>query len=170
MKFKQFVSDIESNSAYKDWAGEHGSYLANIFYMRSETVILQAGYYNKKTDKMASIALTEGKLDITEEKEVFKRPETEIQRLVLDEVEIDYEKMQGLLKTFIADSYPKQKLTKEIVILQNGEVENKPHLLWNVTYITDTFKVLNIKVDAKDGNILKHELRSIMEFRTNSPG
>ena len=131
-------------------------------------MILQAGYYNKTKDRMSSISLQDGKLEITDEKEVFKRPETDVKELVLEDIKIEFEKMQELLKSFISENYPKEKLTKEIIILQNTDVKESTHTVWNVTYITDTFKVLNIKLDALEGEVLSHELRSIMEFRTNS--
>jgi len=169
MRFKRLISDIEKHPEFKEWSGKHDTYLANIFYMRTqESIVLQAGYYNKKTDKMASISIVDGKLEIVEEKEVFKRPETEVRKLVMEDVCINLDAMQELIKKFINDSYPKVKLSKEIIILQETEVESKPHIIWNVTYISADFKVLNIKMDAKDGKILSHKLRSIMEFRTNA--
>ena len=46
-------------------------------------------------------------------------------------------------------------------ILQNlGEFGN----IWNITYVTHSFKTLNIKINAENGKILHHSLDSLMDF------
>ncbi|MCK4521009.1 MAG: hypothetical protein KAU20_00415, partial [Nanoarchaeota archaeon] len=50
---------------------------------------------------------------------------------------------------------------KIIVILQN--IESKT--LYNITYITQTFNTLNMRVDAGNKKILKKELTPLMQFR-----
>ena len=51
---------------------------------------------------------------------------------------------------------------KTIAILQNI----KPHgNIWNLTYITQAFNTLNMKIDASTGKILDHNHSSIFSFR-----
>lgn len=36
--------------------------------------------------------------------------------------------------------------------------------VWNITYITASFNVLNVKVDAETGKVLSHRLSGVMDF------
>ena len=50
---------------------------------------------------------------------------------------------------------------KTIVILQNlSEFGN----IWNITYVTHSFKTLNMKINAENGKILHHDIVSLMDF------
>ena len=52
-------------------------------------------------------------------------------------------------------------MTKTIAILQNIELGQ----LWNITLVTSSLKTINIKIDAKTGKTIKHELISLFQFR-----
>ncbi|MBI2652931.1 hypothetical protein HYX00_05695, partial [Candidatus Woesearchaeota archaeon] len=37
--------------------------------------------------------------------------------------------------------------------------------IWNITYITEAFNTLNMKIDASNGKVLEHNLSSIFSFK-----
>jgi hypothetical protein len=59
------------------------------------------------------------------------------------------------------ESYPQIKSSKQIIILQNLEQGQ----LWNLTFVSSSMDVLNIKIDAASGEVLSHNLNRLFEFR-----
>ena len=50
---------------------------------------------------------------------------------------------------------------KKIIILQN--LDNKT--VWNITYITDAFSILNMKLDAVSGEVLEQTIKPIIGYK-----
>ena len=63
------------------------------------------------------------------------------------------------------EKYKNETLTKKIIILQN--LKEFGHI-WNLTFLTSSFKTLNIKIDANSGKILKKKLASLITFTKNN--
>ncbi len=55
---------------------------------------------------------------------------------------------------------PEEEITKKIIILQQKESP-----LWNITYITKSLNILNLKVDAISGKLLEQKTENIMNFK-----
>ena len=51
---------------------------------------------------------------------------------------------------------------KIIMLIQN---HNKLGNIWNITYVTESFKTLNIKIDAASGKIVRDELIELFQFK-----
>ena len=48
---------------------------------------------------------------------------------------------------------------------ERKSLENdKARPVWNITYITTSFNVINIKIDAKTGEVLSHRISGVMDF------
>jgi len=56
--------------------------------------------------------------------------------------------------------YPGDMVSKKIMVLQT--LNNIP--TYNMTLITMTFKMINIRVDAATGNVLEEKMQPIMDF------
>ena len=81
-----------------------------------------------------------------------------IKSLNIEKVKIDYENALKTASELQKEKYKTEIPFKQITILQNideGQV-------WNFTFITQAFKTLNIKIDAKTGEIVKDELINLM--------
>ena len=52
-------------------------------------------------------------------------------------------------------------INKEIIILQ--ESDQIP--IWNITFLTSAFNIINIKIDADSSKIIKYKCESIMSFK-----
>ena len=85
-----------------------------------------------------------------------------VNEIQLDKVKITFDSAIGKADEFQQKNFPKDKSIKTIAILQN-----MPNLgnIWNITYITEAFNTLNIKIDASNGKVLEHNLSSILSFR-----
>ncbi len=148
------VECIEQSKLFQQWKKQHpDSYLVHFFCMNNQ---MQTGYYEKKTDAITTFFLG---------KEIINKVDTEIFRehkvippLNLKEVHISLQKAKEIVKQLLK-KYP-DPVTKEIIVLQN--LKKEP--VYNMTFITATFKMLNVKISAKNGEILKEEMQSLMQW------
>jgi uncharacterized membrane protein YkoI len=59
----------------------------------------------------------------------------------------------------VASKYPGKSVTKRIIILQNLEAQ-----VYNITLVTLSFDIINIKVDAVTGKVLADNIQNIMSL------
>ena len=62
---------------------------------------------------------------------------------------------------FQKKKYPKELVSKTITILQNLEQFGT---VWNITFVMHSFRTLNMKINPESGEILHHNLESLMDF------
>ena len=119
------------------------------------------GFYHKSTDKMMTFIVDEDEIKMEKEEEIFKKPGMEVKKVDIEKIKIPYDEILKKAEEFRKNKHPHELARKTIVILQNlGEFGN----IWNITYVTHSFKTLNIKINAENGKILHHSLDSLMDF------
>ncbi len=155
MEFREALEKLESSEAFKRWHQENKeSYLSHAFIMVDDSVKeeWQIGYASPKDEKITTFDVSE---------KILKNPESEAFKDEKKILPLHVKKVKLTLKDALleADKLQKEKYSahsafKKIVILQNLELGQ----VWNITYVTNTFKTLNMKFDAETGKVLKHEL------------
>ena len=119
------------------------------------------GFYHKSTDKMMTFIVDEDEIKMEKEEEIFKKPGMEVKKVDIEKIKIPHDEILKKAEEFRKNKHPHELARKTIVILQNlGEFGN----IWNITYVTHSFKTLNIKINAENGKILHHSLESLMDF------
>lgn len=115
----------------------------------------QIDFYDSKKDEMITYSINGG---INVEKSKAFTKDYDIKELNIDDVKVSLDdalkKGDEMLKNH------NDRAAKIIVILQ---VLDK--LIWNVTYMTNNFNVLNVKVDAVDGKIIGENFGSMLQFK-----
>lgn len=165
-KIKKMISELEKSGCFREWKKERPDYkLAHVFKMMDDANknIWQVGYFNPHNDMIATFVVEET-VELNQEEAAFKKPGSHIKELDLNKVRIGYEKAISIAEELRKKEYLKEMPIKMFFILQNlpeGQV-------YNITYISATFKTLNIKVDSDSGKIKKHSLISIFEFDKKS--
>jgi len=167
MDFKNVVGIIENSKEYKEFIlKEPHYYLVHVFTtVDSESVengLWQIGYYSKDTDK---IVVFENQNDI-----IFIHPPTEalkkeeyIQKLEFEKLNISREEAVKICNNTIKEHYPKEIFSKAICLLQNlPEFGN----VWNITIVTLALGVINVKIDASNGKVVKHTKENLMNWRS----
>ncbi|MFH1839700.1 MAG: hypothetical protein ABH849_00955 [Nanoarchaeota archaeon] len=155
-KLKEKLKEIKELDKFKDWNGKHfDAYLCSIFVADK----LQFDFYDPETDRITSFNGEE----VIEEQEILRKEKKKLIELKLDDLKIDLDNVKEIIKKLIDEKYKGESSNKEIVFLQNFEDK----IIWNVTYITDTFNILNIKVDAKTGEILFEKIESALNWKVN---
>ena len=78
-----------------------------------------------------------------------------------NKVKITFDNAIAKASEFQSKNFPKDRGVKTITILQNiPDLGN----VWNITYVTEAFNTLNIKIDASTGKVLEHNLVSVFSF------
>lgn len=164
MELKQALKKLEESQEFKKWHQKNKStYFSYAFKILQEMDPdeWQIGFYNKKKDRITTFVIGSG-IKVRAEEEVFKKEDTKVNEIQLDKVKIAFEDAIAKAGKFQAENFPKDKSVKTIAILQNiKELGN----IWNITYLTEAFNTLNMKIDASTGKVLEHKLSSIFSFR-----
>lgn len=162
MGIKEEIDRLEGSSEFSIWRkANKEAYLAHAFTMREAGGLegWQLGYFNRSSQRVTIFEM-EKEIIVQPESEVFKREETEVKALELARVKIGAEEAIEIAGRLCKEDYPQIISSKQIVILQNIELGQ----LWNITFVSRTMDVLNIKVDAENGNVLSHNLSRLFEF------
>lgn len=122
---------LTSSKIFKNWNLKHkNSFLCSFIIIDNP----QFDFHNKN-NTITSFTINDN-IEIKENQEIFK--ETKLNPLKLEDIKLTKEQALEIIK----NKYTNETFTKRIIILQNTE---KP--LWNITLITSSLKLLNIKID-----------------------
>ncbi len=163
MNFKTVLKKLKESSEFKEWISKNKeAYLTYAFTMieNLENSEWQIGYYDKKLDKVTIFTIN-GNIEINPEQDVFKKPGTSVKKINLKDVKFGLDDSLKKANDIKEKKYSKETITKTIAILQNIDLGQ----LWNITLITSSFNTINIKIDAKTGKTVKHELISLFQFK-----
>ncbi|MBU1204841.1 MAG: hypothetical protein KKE93_02955 [Nanoarchaeota archaeon] len=163
MDFKTALKKLKNSSEFRKWISKNKkSYLTYAFTMieNSEKSEWQIGYYDKSLDKVTVFTINNN-IEINPEQDVFKKPGTAVKKINLKDVKFGLDKVLKKTQNIKEKKYSKELVTKTIAILQNIDLGQ----LWNITLITSSLNTINIKIDAKTGKTIKHELVSLFQFR-----
>lgn len=165
MDLKPVLKKLEENSNFKSWKQKHkGTYFSYAFKIPQEmnSEEWQIGFYDSKKDKITTFMIKGSSVTIKPEEDIFKKEETNIKEVNLDKIKLTFDNAIAKSDEFQKKNFPKDKTIKTIAILQNiSELGN----VWNITYVTETFNTLNMKIDASSGKVIEHNLASIFSFR-----
>ncbi|MBW2989192.1 hypothetical protein KY358_02630 [Candidatus Woesearchaeota archaeon] len=165
MEIIEVLNRLEEDKEFKEWHSRNKeSFLAHVFKMLDDANKddWQAGYYNPD-DTITTFIIIPESIKIAETENIFKRPDAKIRKLEKDKIKVDItEALQTAEKTQ-AKEYSNEVPFKIITILQRLEIGQ----VYNITYVTQSFKTLNFKVDSSNGKLLEKSLKSIMDFKAS---
>ncbi|MFH1331749.1 MAG: hypothetical protein ABIH63_00500 [archaeon] len=148
-----------SSSELKDFKGKHkGAFLYACFYVSDGN--WQYDFYNPKDNFITTFEVSDV-IKVTPVDRAFDTA-SKISGLDLKRIKVDYDKALDVVQKFIAKQYPGDKFfTKTITILQN--LQDK--VIWNMTFLTSTLKLINVKLDASSGKVLSHTEESFLSMK-----
>jgi len=161
MDINEIIKAVEDSEDFKNIDPDH--YLVHIFRMMGpdKSEDCQIGYYSKKVDKIIVFDYNEGIIKATPPQEAFKE-KNYIAALDLSKVKVSMDDALNTAQQVVKENYPAHLLSKAIVLLQKLPEFGQ---IWNITVITHTFQVINIKVDAKTGKTIKHSMESLLGWK-----
>lgn len=164
MELKQAFEKVSKNKEYKDSVKENEGIFFSYALMaieKNETSPWQLGFYNKSTDKITTFVIGKDEINVQKEEEVFKKPGMEVKPIDIKKAKLKFSEIIKKAEKFKKEEYPKEAISKTIAILQNLEDYGT---IWNITFVTDSFKALNMKINPENGEVLHHNLESLMNF------
>ena len=164
MDFKHIIHKIEDSDKFKEFI-KHSPhyYLVHIFSLKDDNPsVWQIGYYSKETDKIVVFEYANNAISIHEPQEALKE-ENHIQKLDMAHLEVSMDDAIQISDNILKEYYSKEIIGKQIFLLQNlpefGQV-------WNLTIVTLSFNVINIKIDAHSGKVIKHHKENLMNWKS----
>ena len=167
MDFKNIIGVVENSSEYKEFIHKNPHYyLVHVFttvdFEVVDNSLWQIGYYSPDTDKIVVFENNNDMIFIHPPTEALKKEEY-IQKLDLDKLKISREEGMKICNDALKEKYPKELFSKAICLLQNlPEFGN----VWNITIVTLALGVINIKIDAINGKVIKHTKENLMNWKS----
>ena len=164
MELKLALKKLEESQDFKKWRRENKNTCFSYAFKIPQEMLneWQLGFYDKKKDKITTFIINGDNVNIRPEEDIFKKEETKVNEVQLDKVKLTLDNALAKANEFQKKNFPKDKSIKTIAILQN--IPNLGNI-WNITYVTETFNILNMKIGASNGKILKYNLSSVFSFR-----
>ena len=159
---KEQIESVEKSPEFKK---HKNLYLAHVFFMLDEPNkdIVQVGYCTPE-QKIVTFVIDGKKITAIPEAMPYKNPKAKIRKLEMSNVKVGLEDALKAAKEIQEKKYRQHVPFKQIIILQNideGQV-------WNITFITQSFNTLNIKISTETGKVVKDELISLVDFDHSS--
>ena len=136
-------------------------FLCSVFLMTNavdlEKSNWQIDFYEEKSQKIISYTMDKT-IKVEPKAEVFKEENKEIEKLDLTEIKVDLH--ESITKSkMLLNKYKEEPTTIIIVLQKQGQT------IWNISYVTKKFNLLNVKIDAITGVILEEKLASLLSFK-----
>ncbi len=160
MELDEAVERLESSDTYQEFMDKNPDYyLVHAFNMEEQNWDdWQFGYYEEESDTI--VAFHMGKeIERAPEDDVLKE-DGSVEELDLDSVEVTPGEAVETAQKYQESEYPQEHVTKTILILQSEDGQQ----LYNITLVTQSFELLNLKVDASTGEIDEETKESIMDL------
>ena len=162
MTLQKVLDQVEQSPQYTHWKQENPeAYLSSFFKIveGDDKQWWQVDFYNPKNDTITSfVAEKEVKLSGKDSK-IFKKDNAKVTELDISKVAVEPETAIKSAHDLIKGKYAQEEITKEIIILQH--VTN---IVWNISCVTKTLKLCNVKVDAQTGDVLEDSIKNLLEF------
>lgn len=164
MELKPALKKLEQSEEFRKWRIKHkDTYFSYAFRIEQDMPgEWQLGFYDRKKDKITTFVMKDEDISIRGEEDVFKKDDMKVNKVDIIRIKITFENAISKANEFQQRNFPKDKSIKTIAILQNiRQLGN----IWNITYITEAFNTLNMKIDASSGKVLEHSVSSVFSFR-----
>ena len=159
---KSALEKLESSDEYAAWKASHDdAYLTHVFAMlEDESILWQVGYFDTADNLIYSFEVAD-EIRLNDPEPPFGPEGTVVEKIDLEDVKVPFADALEIVSGLQHKKYAAHKPLKKIIILQ---VIKDFGLVYNVTYVTETFKTLNIKIDANSGNVVEDKLVEIFKM------
>lgn len=155
----EMVSAVLETDAYKEFESGCECYLAHVFSnVKDSEQITEVGFYDSDEDKIT--VFTTDPVTRRPPEEAFKES-GKIERLAIQDVTLGLGEARDLARQHREENYPGHPVSQEICILQ--QIDSKP--VWNMTLVTQTLHMLNVRLDAVSGSVLETDMQNILALR-----
>ncbi len=162
-ELKQKLNELMESKEFREFKkNAPKSYLVSCFWFidaKTGKKELKIDFYNPEKHKISSFEKKE-KIECRIDQEIFQEKKEILNELKLEKIKVDFEGAIKKAKDILLKKY-NEEASKLIVILQNIKGVG----VWNITAITSGFKLLNLKLNAENNEIISEHLESVFEFK-----
>lgn len=120
----------------------------------------QLDFYSKKTKTITSFTVKDNKPElISKDSKIFQKLPKDLEKLNLNKIAVEFIEAEKIAEQEQKKLCP-DSINKKIIILQKIK-----YPIWNLTYITSTLKIINIKINAQTEEVIDSTCESVMQFR-----
>ena len=161
MEFKEVVEHVEKSDEFKEWRKTNNDFLAHAFVLLDEANkdIWQIGYFNEADKKVTTFIFENGKINLVPPQDILESGD-KILLLDASEVKLNHEEAVNTANEFRKNTYPREIIAKTFFIIQKNDLG----AIYNISFFSNGFNVVNVKVSAVDGKILKHDMKALAGF------
>lgn len=168
-QIKKQLEKLQQSEEFK--SSKEKGYLCSVFIMvdfsilknkeQNQKLAWQFDFYNKEKDTITSYISEPEIKKVNDESEVYKEEKEKIlQELKLTSNFIEFEKILSTAESSLIEQ--KETPNKTIIILQINN--SKP--LWNLSFVTNNFNLINIKIDALNSEILENKKVELLNWNS----
>jgi len=161
IELKKLYDNVRDSKEFKDWHKKNQDFYLCSFFTILDEQGWQVDYYSPSKDRITSFICEKKVKMLNIDSKIFKKEGLKVDKLDLGEIKIDLKKALNIVLDLKNKKYPNEKANKIIIILQKIK---KP--LWNITYLTSTFNILNVKIDAKSGKVIEEKIMPALSFKS----
>lgn len=152
--FNEALEALEKNKEFNDWKSTHDkAYLANFFLLKERKEVKLA-YFNPENNKFTTFIPKP--FEILPEDDVLA--DAIPQQLDMHKVHLPLSKAMDIAEKEL-NKKGTQIVNQTVAILQCLQVP-----LYNITFVTMTFNIVNIRIDASSGELIKSAVSNLMDF------
>lgn len=153
-ELKDILKNIEQTAVFKKWkTGHENAFLSSFFIVDEQG--WQLAFYSPGNKKMSTFL--KDRL-VQADSAIFKLKGEKVEELKLEEVNVDLEEAYSIADKELEEKHPGYKPNKKIIVLQ--KLDGIP--IWNITYLTTSFYIYNIKIDASSKKITFEDFTSAL--------
>lgn len=183
----EMLKQLSNNSFFQKWAKEHPkNHLTHFFVAIDQNYHPLAGweigYYEKDSKKIKvfmelvmSDAAKKAQEEIGSEDEemdfmpkdadaVFQKETVAVEELNLKQAKLTFQEAVKICQEQLPKLFPKEQTGNGFVILQTW----KQKTLWNFTFITQTIKFINLKINAEDGSVAENNRVELIDKKQST--
>jgi len=164
MELKPALEELKKSPEFKKWfSSNNKTYFSYAFAMIENNTQSewQIGYYDSAKNKITTFIISESAVAIKPEEDIFKKSDMDVKKIDEEKLKLPLNGILIIAEKLKKEKYPKELALKTIVIAQNLEDFGN---IWNITYVTQSFSTLNIKIKADSGKIAEHKLCHLFEM------
>ena len=164
MNHLDLLNDLKETSLFKDWKDKHQQAFLSHFFCQINSNLEQKftweiGFYDKEKDKVTTFIKPGEEFQIKNEDEVFKKETDTVEELNLDQVKIELVKAKKIINEELPKLFPNEERGDGFLILQTIKQETT----WNFTLITKALKLINIKINSENGEVVSHQVVELLQ-------
>lgn len=171
---QELVAGLRNNDLFIEWNHQHpANFLSHLFCPLDSKFALkenwELGFFDPEANKITVfIPLdkpsnssknspknnSKDSFEIKPADDVFKEADGKVERLELEKVKLSFLEALDIFKERCSDDFPKEQLGEGFVVLQTYQKK----AVWNFTFVTRSFKFVNFKIDAANGEVADQQL------------